>query len=122
MAVVEALRWRGDALELLDQRLLPAQTRYLACRTAADVAQAFVDLALAEKTTPAGITVDGGNIAAAPRRAARHQTNAASGRPRPLPPCGSGEMVALWSSLPAAGPGASRKTSFSRPTAPSQSS
>jgi NAD(P)-dependent dehydrogenase (short-subunit alcohol dehydrogenase family) len=35
--------------------------------TAADVARAFVDLALAEKTTGAVLTVDGGNIAAAPR-------------------------------------------------------
>jgi rhamnose utilization protein RhaD (predicted bifunctional aldolase and dehydrogenase)/NAD(P)-dependent dehydrogenase (short-subunit alcohol dehydrogenase family) len=33
----------------------------------ADVAQAFVSLALAEKTTGAILTVDGGNIAAAPR-------------------------------------------------------
>ena len=35
--------------------------------TADDVAQAFVDLALAEKTTGAVMTVDGGNIAAALR-------------------------------------------------------
>jgi rhamnose utilization protein RhaD (predicted bifunctional aldolase and dehydrogenase)/NAD(P)-dependent dehydrogenase (short-subunit alcohol dehydrogenase family) len=35
--------------------------------TAEDVAQAFVDLALAEKTTGAVLTVDGGNIAAAVR-------------------------------------------------------
>ena len=35
--------------------------------TAADVAQAFVDLALAKKTTGAVMTVDGGNIAAALR-------------------------------------------------------
>ncbi|MCC7166459.1 MAG: SDR family oxidoreductase, partial [Rhodospirillales bacterium] len=35
--------------------------------TAEDVAQAFVDLALAEKTTGCVITVDGGNIAAALR-------------------------------------------------------
>ncbi|MCH7865628.1 MAG: SDR family oxidoreductase, partial [Proteobacteria bacterium] len=35
--------------------------------TAADVARAFVDLALASKTTAAVITVDGGNIAAALR-------------------------------------------------------
>jgi rhamnose utilization protein RhaD (predicted bifunctional aldolase and dehydrogenase)/NAD(P)-dependent dehydrogenase (short-subunit alcohol dehydrogenase family) len=35
--------------------------------TAADVAQAFLDLALAEKTTAAVMTVDGGNIAAALR-------------------------------------------------------
>ena len=35
--------------------------------TGADVAQAFVDLALARKTTGAVMTVDGGNIAAALR-------------------------------------------------------
>ncbi len=35
--------------------------------TAEDVARAFVSLALAEKTTGAVLTVDGGNIAAAPR-------------------------------------------------------
>jgi len=35
--------------------------------TAADVAQAFVHLALSAKTTGAVLTVDGGNIAAAPR-------------------------------------------------------
>jgi hypothetical protein len=35
--------------------------------TAQDVAQAFVSLALAEKTTAAVLTVDGGNIAAAMR-------------------------------------------------------
>ena len=35
--------------------------------TADDVAQAFVNLALAEKTTGAVLTVDGGNIAAALR-------------------------------------------------------
>jgi NAD(P)-dependent dehydrogenase (short-subunit alcohol dehydrogenase family) len=35
--------------------------------TAEDVAQAFVSLALAEKTTAAVLTVDGGNIAAAVR-------------------------------------------------------
>ena len=35
--------------------------------TAEDVARAFVDLARSTKTTAAIITVDGGNIAAAPR-------------------------------------------------------
>ena len=35
--------------------------------TATDVARAFVDLALSPKTTGAVLTVDGGNIAAAPR-------------------------------------------------------
>ncbi len=44
MAAVEALRWRGDALELLDQRLLPAETRTLACRSAAEVAQSIRDM------------------------------------------------------------------------------
>ena len=50
-----------------------SQTDYMAGNllhrevTAEDVAQAFVDLALAEKTTAAVITVDGGNIAAALR-------------------------------------------------------
>ena len=34
---------------------------------AVDVAQAFVSLAKAKKTTASVITVDGGNIAAAPR-------------------------------------------------------
>jgi len=41
---VEALRWRGDALELLDQRLLPERTQYVTCRTAAEVAQAIRDM------------------------------------------------------------------------------
>ena len=41
---VEALRWRGDALELLDQRLLPERTLYLTCRNAAEVAQAIRDM------------------------------------------------------------------------------
>lgn len=40
----------------------------LRCEVTADeVAQTFVSVALAEKTTGAVITVDGGNIAAAPR-------------------------------------------------------
>jgi methylthioribose-1-phosphate isomerase len=41
---VEALRWRGDALELLDQRLLPEQTLYVTCRNAAEVAHAIRDM------------------------------------------------------------------------------
>ena len=38
------MRWRGDALELLDQRLLPERTEYATCRTAAEVAQAIRDM------------------------------------------------------------------------------
>jgi methylthioribose-1-phosphate isomerase len=43
---VEALRWKGDALEVLDQRLLPDQVRYLICRSAAEVADAIRDMAV----------------------------------------------------------------------------
>jgi len=42
--VVEPLRWRGDRLELLDQRLLPDRTEYLSCRSAAEVARAIRDM------------------------------------------------------------------------------
>jgi len=41
---VEPIRWRGDRLELLDQRLLPDETVYVSCRTAAEVAQAIRDM------------------------------------------------------------------------------
>src|SRR5699024_11403390 len=36
-----ALRWRGDALELLDQRLLPGEERVIRCRDADEVAEAI---------------------------------------------------------------------------------
>jgi methylthioribose-1-phosphate isomerase len=42
--VVEPLRWKGDRLELLDQRALPDKTVYISCRSAADVAQAIRDM------------------------------------------------------------------------------
>ena len=38
---VEPIRWRGDALELLDQRRLPHETVYVMCRTAHEVADAI---------------------------------------------------------------------------------
>ncbi len=41
---VDALRWNGDALELLDQRLLPDQFVYVTCRSAAQVAAAIRDM------------------------------------------------------------------------------
>jgi methylthioribose-1-phosphate isomerase len=41
---VEPIRWTGAALELLDQRLLPAETAYVVCRSAAEVAQAIRDM------------------------------------------------------------------------------
>ncbi|MEO8716600.1 MAG: S-methyl-5-thioribose-1-phosphate isomerase [Burkholderiales bacterium] len=43
---VEALRWKGDVLEVLDQRLLPDQVVYLTCRNAKDVADAIRDMAV----------------------------------------------------------------------------
>ena len=41
---VEALRWKGDALELLDQRLLPDRIEYVTCRNATEVAAAIRDM------------------------------------------------------------------------------
>jgi methylthioribose-1-phosphate isomerase len=41
---VEPIRWRGDALELLDQRLLPREVRYVPCRDAHEVALAIRDM------------------------------------------------------------------------------
>jgi methylthioribose-1-phosphate isomerase len=41
---VEPIRWRGDRLELLDQRLLPGKTKYVTCRTAQQVAKAIRDM------------------------------------------------------------------------------
>jgi methylthioribose-1-phosphate isomerase len=41
---VEPIRWKGDRLELLDQRLLPDKTVYITCRTAGEVANAIKDM------------------------------------------------------------------------------
>jgi len=41
---VEPIRWRGDRLELLDQRFLPDRTVYVTCRTAEQVAKAICDM------------------------------------------------------------------------------
>jgi methylthioribose-1-phosphate isomerase len=41
---IEPLRWHGDRLELLDQRLLPERMAYVTCRSAAEVAQAIRDM------------------------------------------------------------------------------
>jgi methylthioribose-1-phosphate isomerase len=41
---VEALRWKGDALELLDQRKLPECIEYVTCRNAGEVAAAIRDM------------------------------------------------------------------------------
>ncbi len=39
-----AIRWRGDRLELLDQRLLPGEERWLVLETATDVARSIRDM------------------------------------------------------------------------------
>jgi methylthioribose-1-phosphate isomerase len=41
---VEPIRWKGDSLELLDQRLLPEKLSYVTCRTAGEVASAIRDM------------------------------------------------------------------------------
>ncbi|MGH8458423.1 MAG: S-methyl-5-thioribose-1-phosphate isomerase, partial [Nevskiales bacterium] len=41
---IQPIRWRGDHLELLDQRLLPAEERYLAVHSAGDTAAAIHDM------------------------------------------------------------------------------
>ena len=41
---VQALRWKEDALDLLDQRLLPERIEYVTCCTAAEVARAIRDM------------------------------------------------------------------------------
>jgi methylthioribose-1-phosphate isomerase len=41
---VEPIRWHGDRLELLDQRLLPDRLEYITCRTAEEVAKAIKDM------------------------------------------------------------------------------
>src|SRR5687767_1547044 len=43
-SAVEPIRWKGDRVEFLDQRLLPDQTTYVSCRTAAEVAAAIRDM------------------------------------------------------------------------------
>jgi methylthioribose-1-phosphate isomerase len=63
---VEPIRWKGDRLELLDQRLLPDQTVYVTCRTAEEVATAIRDMVV--RGAPAigcaaafGVALDGGS-------------------------------------------------------------
>lgn len=41
---VETMRWTGEALELIDQRLLPSKTHYVVCRDAQQVAAAIRDM------------------------------------------------------------------------------
>ena len=43
---IRHILWKGDRLEVLDQRLLPRRVKYLACRTAPQVAKATKDMVL----------------------------------------------------------------------------
>jgi methylthioribose-1-phosphate isomerase len=43
---IEPIRWNGDSVELLDQRLLPEKLSYLKCTNAMQVAQAIRDMAV----------------------------------------------------------------------------
>jgi methylthioribose-1-phosphate isomerase len=43
-AAVETLRWRDERLELIDQRVLPGRVEFVACASAAEVAQAIRDM------------------------------------------------------------------------------
>jgi methylthioribose-1-phosphate isomerase len=45
-SVIEPIRWHGDRVEFLDQRLLPDKTVYITCRSAAEVADAIRDMAV----------------------------------------------------------------------------
>ncbi len=65
---VEPIRWKGDRVELLDQRLLPERSVYVACRTATEVATAIRDMVV--RGAPAigcsaafGVALDGGTPA-----------------------------------------------------------
>ena len=37
----ETIRWKNNRVELIDQRLLPGKTRYVACRTDRDIYSAI---------------------------------------------------------------------------------
>lgn len=67
---VRAVIWREDALELLDQRLLPAQMRYRRLTTATEVAEAIRDMVV--RGAPAiGIAAAYGVVLAARARRIR---------------------------------------------------
>src|SRR5579859_3376576 len=77
---VEPLRWRGDSVQLLDQRKLPREVLYVTCRTAHEVAAAIHDMIV--RGAPAiGVTAAFGMALAAQRhddlRAAADELRAA---------------------------------------------
>ena len=64
---IQPIRWEGDQLELLDQRLLPAETKYIQLNTVESVADAITDMVV--RGAPAiGITAAYGVVIAARHR------------------------------------------------------
>jgi len=69
---VQTLRWTGDRLEMIDQRVLPSRFQYVSCSNAAQVAQAIRDMAI--RGAPAigcaaafGVAIEALRCAALPR-------------------------------------------------------
>jgi len=72
---IRPIEWRGDRLVLLDQRVLPFETRYIEAKTVAEVAEAIRDMVV--RGAPAiGITAAFGMVVALkekkPKRGATH--------------------------------------------------
>ncbi|GLQ97514.1 S-methyl-5-thioribose-1-phosphate isomerase [Dyella mobilis] len=79
---IRAVQWHGDYLQLLDQRLLPAEERWLDCRDAAAVTLAIKDLAV--RGAPAiGIAAAWGVVLAAKQGAPLDQALAQLRAARP---------------------------------------
>lgn len=79
---VRALAWREDRLELLDQRLLPHEERWIRCTSASDVARAIRDMVV--RGAPAiGIAAACGMALAARAGADLEAAAADLGRARP---------------------------------------
>ncbi|MFT3931868.1 MAG: S-methyl-5-thioribose-1-phosphate isomerase [Spongiibacteraceae bacterium] len=69
-APIEPIRWRGDHLELLDQRLLPAEEVYIALRDVETIAAAIRDMVVRGApaigiTAAYGVAIAAKNLAAA---------------------------------------------------------
>jgi methylthioribose-1-phosphate isomerase len=79
---IRAVQWHGDHLRLLDQRLLPAEEKWLECRDASAVTQAIKDLAV--RGAPAiGIAAAWGVVLAARQGVALDQALAQLRAARP---------------------------------------
>ncbi len=79
---VETLRWKGDHLELLDQRKLPEEIVYVTCRTAGETATAIRDMVV--RGAPAiGCAAAFGIVLDAKRNADLAQANAVLASSRP---------------------------------------